>query len=389
MTQPYPLGVGFRNPGTPVWMEDAEGASITREKIAVESFNDSVVLFVPALTMPDTLVLSRGDVADLLDAASCRDAVEEAFRGHGLEIAVPPGVLGYRVPGGGFHVKVGESHAGPVPFVVVKTNANFPLNPARGLPTVQGLIQVFDLKAGVLIAVMDSIEITILRTAAATAVAAIRLARQNASVMTVVGCGVQGRAHVRALQQVRTIRRIHLWDVDRSACARLAGALAGGDGPDFTILEDLAEGVRHSDIVVTCTPSTRPLLEADWVAPGSFVAGVGADAEDKHELDPDLLARSKVVVDVLDQCASIGDLHHALAARVMGREDVHAELGQVVAGRRPGRTTESETFVFDSTGMALQDAAACAVVIEHAGRTGAGFAVNFGATSSLEFPRRR
>jgi ornithine cyclodeaminase/alanine dehydrogenase-like protein (mu-crystallin family) len=253
----------------------------------------------------------------------------------------------------------------------------------RGLPTVQGLIQVFDLGTGVLIAVMDSIEITILRTAAATAIAATHLARQSASIMTVIGCGVQGGAHVRALKDVRRIRRVQLWDVNRSACARLATELAGAEGPEFTILEDLAAGVRQSDIVVTCTPSTRQLVQADWVAAGSFVAGVGADAEDKQELDPELLARSKVVVDVLDQCMFMGDLHHAVVTGVMRCEDVHGELGQIVAGRRPGRTTDSETFVFDSTGMALQDAAACAVVIERASQKGRGFYFDFSTTDSL------
>lgn len=287
-------------------------------------------------------------------------------------------------PGGGFHVKVGESHAGDGPFVAVKTNANFPANPTRGLPTVQGLVQVFDLKTGVLVAVMDSIEITILRTAAATAVAAQYLARPDAHVMTVIGCGVQGRAHVRALQDVRSIRRVHLWDVDRSACARLADELTGvSDAPDVVLLEDLASGVRQSDVIVTCTPATHPVLQANWVAPGSFVGGVGADAEHKHELDPALLAQSKVVVDVLDQSASIGDLHHALVAGVMRREDVHAELGQVLADLRPGRTTTSETFVFDSTGMALQDAAACVVVIERARQRRIGLHLDFGAMQSL------
>jgi alanine dehydrogenase len=337
--------------------------------------------------MSDTLVLSRGDVAGLLDQTSCRVAVEQAFREHGEGLALPPGVLGYHAPGGGFHVKVGESHAGTVPFVVVKTNANFPGNPGRGLPTVQGLVQVFDLASGVPIAVMDSIELTILRTAAATAVAATYLARPNARVMTVIGCGVQGRAHVRALQEVRSIGRIQLWDVDRSACARLAGDLSREGGPTCTIPGDLAAAVRTSDIVVTCTPSTRPVLQADWVAPGCFVAGVGADAEDKHELDPDLLARSKVVVDVLEQCVSIGDLHHALAAGVMRREDVHGEIGQIVAGRTPGRTSAAETFVFDSTGMALQDAAACAVVIRRACQKNAGVSVDFSTSNAIQLRR--
>jgi ornithine cyclodeaminase/alanine dehydrogenase-like protein (mu-crystallin family) len=331
--------------------------------------------------MARTLVLTRADVARLLDQTSCREAVEQAFRDHGAGLVTPPGVFGYHAPGGGFHVKVGESHAGTAPILAVKTNANFPGNPGRGLPTVQGLIQVFDLATGVLLAVMDSIEITILRTAAATAVAAKYLARPDARVMTVIGCGVQGRAHVQAVPEVRAIEHIHLWDADRTACARLASDMARTPGPEVVILDDLAAGVRQSDIVITCTPAHRPLLRAEWVAAGSFVAGVGADAEDKHELDADLLARSKVVVDVLDQCVSIGDLHHALAAGAMRREDVHAEIGQIVADRVPGRTSAAETFVFDSTGMALQDAAACAVVIQRARAHGGGDFVDFSAAT--------
>ena len=337
--------------------------------------------------MPNTFVLSRGDVAGLLDRTSCRTAVEQAFREHGEGRAAPPGVFGYHAPGGGFHVKVGESHVGVDPFVVVKTNANFPGNPVRGLPTVQGLIQVFDLATGVLIAVMDSIEITILRTAAATAVAATYLARPDARVMTVIGCGVQGRAHVSALLEVRSIARLQLWDADQSAAARLAADLTRDLGPECSILDDLAGGVRRSDIVVTCTPSTRPVVQAQWVAPGSFVAGVGADAEHKHELDPDLLASSKVVVDALDQCMSIGDLHHALAAGVMHRDDVHGEIGQIVAGRVSGRTSAAETFVFDSTGTALQDAAACAVVIRRAQQSPRGLAVDFSSSHAIQLRR--
>jgi ornithine cyclodeaminase/alanine dehydrogenase-like protein (mu-crystallin family) len=333
--------------------------------------------------MAETLLLSRGDVAALLEPATCRVAVDQAFRVFGQGQSPAPAILGYHVPGGGFHIKVGESAGDAGRFLAVKTNANFPGNPARGLPTVQGLIQVFDLKTGVLIAVMDSIEVTILRTAAATAVAVAHLARPDSVVLTIIGCGVQGRAHVRAIREVRSLRRVQLWDVDPNASARLCSDLGAEAGaPECAILEDLPAGVRLSDIIVTCTSSTRPVLHAEWIAPGSFVAGVGADAEHKHELDPALLSGARVVVDVLDQAASIGDLHHAIEAGVMRREDVHGELGQVVCGLRPGRINAAETFVFDSTGMALQDAAACTVVIERARRQGSGVLVDFGGQRS-------
>ena len=144
---------------------------------------------------------------------------------------------------------------------------------------------------------------------------------------------------------------------------------------------DYREAVRASDVVVTCTPSRRPLLSAADVPTGCFVAAVGADSEDKQELAPDLLARSVVVVDVLEQCARIGDLHHALAAGAMRREDVHAELADVVSGRRPGPRSADEITVFDSTGTALEDVAAAALVYERA--VDAGWASSCGSAGDV------
>jgi ornithine cyclodeaminase/alanine dehydrogenase-like protein (mu-crystallin family) len=142
---------------------------------------------------------------------------------------------------------------------------------------------------------------------------------------------------------------------------------------------DLLRATRRSDIVVTCTPSSQPILGPRDVGPGTFIAAVGADSEGKQEIDPHLLASSAVVADVLEQCATFGDLHHALAAGVMRREDVRAELGQVVAGTRAGRRTDEETIIFDSTGTALQDVAAAAVVYERALERTVGHVIDLGA----------
>lgn len=331
-------------------------------------------------TSEGTSILTRSDVAALLTPDECRIAVEEAFRRYATGMAAAPGILGFHVEGGGFHIKVGQYANGKDEFFVAKTNANFPDNPrARGLPTIQGLVQVFDARTGVVIAIMDSIEITILRTAAATAVAAKYLARVDSSTATIAGCGNQGRAHVHALAAVRDIKTYHLWDIDHVAAERLAAELRSGVPADFLVATDLAHAVARSDVVVTCTPSTTVIVHAADVRPGSFVAGVGTDSEHKSELDPALLAASRVVTDVTVQCALIGDLHHALEQGAMRREDVHAELGEVVAGMKPGRTSDDETFVFDSTGMALQDAAAALVVVERAGRIGRGTRVSIGS----------
>jgi alanine dehydrogenase len=137
--------------------------------------------------------------------------------------------------------------------------------------------------------------------------------------------------------------------------------------------------VRQSDICVTCTPSQQPLLGPDDVRQGTFIAAVGADNPEKQELHPSLMARSKIVCDILEQCAVMGDLHHALDAGVVTRAGVHAELGEVVSGNRTGRESDQEIIVFDSTGMALQDVAAAAFVYEKAERQGSGVRLSFAA----------
>jgi ornithine cyclodeaminase/alanine dehydrogenase-like protein (mu-crystallin family) len=225
---------------------------------------------------------------------------------------------------------------------------------------------------------MDSMEVTARRTAAATAVAARWLARTDASVVTISGCGSQGREQLRALARVRPLRRAYAFDVDGAKARDLARDLSKELGFEVTRVTDLPAAVRESDICVTCTPSRSPFLLRDHVVPGTFVAAVGADAPDKQELDPRLMAAATVVVDVLDQCAAIGDLHHALVAGALTREAVHAELADVVAGRKPGRRSAEEITVFDSTGTALEDVAAAAVVYERAVASGLGLAVDLG-----------
>jgi alanine dehydrogenase len=311
---------------------------------------------------PPTLLLSRADVHALLDMDSCIAAVERAFQAQADGATLPAGVLATHAPGGGFHVKA-AGLTGDRAYYAAKINANFPGNPARnGLPTIQGVVALFDAANGMLLALMDSMEITTLRTAAATAVAAKSLARPDAHTVAILGCGVQGRSQLRALARVRRIERVFAWDGARGAAERYAREMASELGCEVMAVDKHQSVVGRCEVIVTCTASREPLLRADDVSPGTFVAGVGADSENKHELAPDLLACSTLVVDVLEQCARIGDLHHALDAGAMRSEDVHAELADVVSGRRPGRRSADEITVFDSTGTALEDVAAASVL---------------------------
>ena len=330
------------------------------------------------MNTPDTLVLARHDVQALLDLDECIAAVEAAFRLHAEGRSLAPAILGVPAGEGGFHVKAAGLDLGRRYFAA-KTNGNFPANPRRkGLPAIQGVIVLCDADDGTVLALMDSMEVTTRRTAAATAVAAKWLARADSSTATICGCGTQGREQLRALARVLPLRQAYAFDTDDAALRAFVDEFKAQSTIDVVPTRDLAQAVGKSDVCATCTPSRAPLLFRGGVREGTFVAAVGADNPDKQELDPLLMAAGVVVVDVLDQCAAIGDLHHALAAGVLTRADVHGELGAVITGRRPGRRSRAEITIFDSTGTALEDVAAAAVVYEKAVAAGAGLPVALG-----------
>lgn len=319
-----------------------------------------------------TLLLTQRDVARVLDVERCIDAVERAFLLHAHGRSMKPAVVGTHVEGGGFHVKAAGLD-GDRAFYAAKVNANFPENPrARGLPTIQGVVLLFDASSGTPLAIMDSIEITRLRTAAASAVAAKHLARPDARTMTIIGCGAQAPSHLRALLAVRRIERVMAFDTVLDRAESFARAMRSSTDAHIDVVTDHRAAARASDIVLTCTPARAPILFADDLAPGVFVAAVGADNEDKQELDAGALAASVVVADLVEQCAMIGDLHHALDAGVMTIADVRADLAGVVSGMQPGRISPEERVIFDSTGTALQDVAAAALAYERACALGVG-----------------
>lgn len=318
------------------------------------------------------LILSRRDVLDLLTLPACIEAVEGAFRLHAEGRALGPGVLAVHAVGGSFHIKA-AGLAGERCYFAAKTNANFPENPRRhGLPTIRGTVVLADAEDGAPLAVMDSGSITALRTGAATAVAARYLARPDARTAAVVGCGVQGEIQLAALAAVLPLERAWVLDLDHGRAEVMAARAGERLGLHVEAAKDLEAALRASDVAATCTPSRRAFVTCAMVAPGTFIAAVGADNQGKQELEPELVVKATLVVDVLEQCAEIGELQHALAARLMARDAVHAELADVVSGRRPGRTREDEITVFDSSGTALEDVAAAVAVYEAARAQGRG-----------------
>jgi len=197
-------------------------------------------------------------------------------------------------------------------------------------------------------------------------VAAKYLAAERCNAALICGCGGQALAQLRALLRVRRPQRVGVYDQDQLKAKAFAEAAAQELGVSVVLVPDLARAVEKSNLIVTCTTARRYFITREMVRPGTFIAAVGADHESKQEIEPRLLAAAKVVTDLTEQACVIGDLHHAIAAGIMSAHAVHAELGEVVAGRKPGRVSADEIIVFDSTGTGLQDVAAAIAVYRRA-----------------------
>jgi ornithine cyclodeaminase/alanine dehydrogenase len=324
------------------------------------------------MNAPNIVILKRSEVARLLSLSEYVRAVEEAFKMHAEGRSLEPGLLHIDSPPGEFHIKAGGLRLDRIYFGL-KVNGSFFQNRAQyGLPNIQGAIVLFDGDKGCPLAVMDSIEITIQRTGAVVAVAAKYLARPDSAAATICGCGNQGRVQLKALSLVLPIKRAFAFDVDAKAAERYATQMSKELGIEVMAEPDLELAVEQSDVVVTCTPSKQYYLLKRYVRLGTFIAAMGADTPDKRELEPTLLVGNKVIVDIMQQCATVGELHHVLAAGLLTEQDVHGDLGQVVAGRVPGRTSRDEVTIFDGTGTALQDTAAAVIVYHRALEAGVG-----------------
>lgn len=312
------------------------------------------------------LLLSRDVVATLMRPRDYLAAVEVAFRASIDGRATSPVPLHVPANGGGFHAKAALLR-GERTFVAVKINANFPGNPERrGLPTIQGTIVLFDGETGEVLSIMDSIEITLWRTAAASALAARHLANRDSRSIAICGCGQQGRVQLQALAEIFEFGRASVWDIDPARAAAFAAEMAGRFRFPVDAKRTAPEAIRDADIVVTCTTARSPFVEAADVKPGAFIAAVGADSPDKSEIAPALMRQALIVVDTLEQCLVMGDLHHAVAAGAMQPGDVMAGLSEIIAAAHPGRTSAAEIIIFDSTGTAIQDVASASLAYERA-----------------------
>ena len=310
------------------------------------------------------------DEPSLRRAITPRRAVEvirEAFRADGEGRTRVPGVINLEIPRahGEFHVKT--AYIEGVPHVAIKIASGFYDNAAKGLPSGSGLMVLCDAATGLPVALLvDNGFLTDIRTGAAGAIAADVLARKSIRVAGVIGSGIQARHQVRCLAEVRRISTVLAWSRTRAHLDEYLDELRA-DGFDARAAEGPEAICREADVVITATPSRRPLVDAAWLREGLHVTAVGSDTPGKQELAAECLHRADLVaVDRLSQCGAFGELKHALDRGILMREAI-PELGAIVAGRRPGRTGDRQVTIADLTGVGFQDTAIASAALAAAG----------------------
>ena len=303
-------------------------------------------------------VIDEEALRSVMTPARAVEAMREAFKADGEGRTRVPAVINLDIPSahGEFHVKT--AYIEGVPHVAVKVASGFFENPKRGLPSGSGLMALFDASTGFPVALLlDNGFLTDIRTAAAGAVAAELLARERFDTVGVIGAGVQGREQVRCLATVRPFSRVVVWSRTPESADRYCGAMSAL-GFDVRAVSSPQAVCEAAELLITATPSRTPLVRAEWLNEGVHVTALGSDSAGKQELDAECLDRADlVVVDRFAQCSAFGELKHAIGAGLLTRNDVHGELGAIVAGRLPGRTNDREITIADLTGVGFQDTA--------------------------------
>lgn len=319
-----------------------------------------------------SLILTGAEVMQVLDMDLALAAGREAFRAYGEgRVNMPPKSY-LTLERGDFRAMYGEIFLESGHVCGLKWVNVHPDNPGRGLMTVMAKILLNDPETGLEWADLDGTYITNYRTGAAGGVAVEHLARPEASRLGLMGAGQQARTQVAAIMKVRPIREIRVYDQRLDHARAFAAEIEARYGVKTQAAAGPAEAVAGQDIVVTTTPSASPVVRREWVAPGAHINAIGADAAGKQELDPAILKAARIVVDDWAQASHSGEINVPLSRGELTPEDIYGSLGEIVAGKKPGRQDPAEITVFDSTGLIIQDLALAFAVYRQARERGLG-----------------
>lgn len=299
------------------------------------------------------------------------DCMEDAFAALATKPVAMPPIMRLDVPEHRGEVDVKTAYIPGIDSFAIKISPGFFGNPALGLPSTSGLMVVLSAHTGLVQALLlDNGYLTDVRTAAAGAVAARHLARGDAQVAAVLGAGMQAEMQLRALALVRPLSSARIWARDAGRAVALAARLDLGFA--VTAATTVADAVTGADIIVTTTPATAPILLDGQITAGQHITAMGSDAEHKNEVDPHLIARAQYTADRVSQTRALGELHHAIAAGLIAADADFPELGAIIAGLSPGRSTATQITVADLTGTGIQDTAIAALAVTRARTAGVG-----------------
>lgn len=325
--------------------------------------------------MSHVTILSERELRELvpLDLAAV-ECMERAFHSLATKQVNMPPILRLNIDEHQGEVDVKTAFVQGASSFAIKISPGFFGNPKLGLPSTSGLMVLLSSVTGLLQALLlDNGYLTNVRTAAAGAVAAKFLSRRDASVAAILGTGTQAKLQLKALTLVRPIRDARIWGRDFSKSEALARELSSELGFPVVACPAAVEAVTGSDVVITTTPTGKPILEAAWLKPGQHVTAVGSDAEHKNEVEPTAIATADLyVADSLMQTRLLGELHHAIFAGIVRGDKSFPELGAIIAGTENGRSNEAQITIADLTGTGIQDTAIASLAYEKATASGAG-----------------
>lgn len=288
------------------------------------------------------------------------DCIEQAFHSLATKAVVMPPIMRLDILDNNGEIDVKTAYIPGLDNLAIKISPGFFDNPSLGLPSVNGLMVLFSTRTGLVEALLlDNGFLTDVRTAAAGAVAAKLLSRANSKHAAIIGAGVQAALQLEALTLVRNIESATIWARDFEKAKKTADRIKNKLGLDIHPCQTVFDATQDADIIVTCTPSTTPLLKLNDIKPGQHITAMGADAEHKNEVDPAVIADPRVnyFCDRLSQTRKLGELHHAIEKGLISESQEYPEIGQVIAQQKPARRTDNEITFCDLTGTGIQDTA--------------------------------
>lgn len=321
--------------------------------------------------MPKLRVISKDEIASLITLEKIINEIEKGFVGFFKRENVVFPVIREKIEKyeGIFGIKSGYLQKEDT--LGFKAGGFWIKNIEKNLPTHQSIILLFDPSTGQAISMMDANIITILRTGAVGAIAAKFLARKNSSKICIIGAGTQGRIQLTALQKMFYIKQVKVYDKNYNFSKKFAKEFKE-KGLNISAERSAEEAVKDADIIVTTTPSEKPIIKEDWIEPSVHINAIGADTVGKQELDPKIFKKAKIVVDDTSQCIKMGETQHAFTQGIIKKKDIYAELGEIIAGKKAGRESETEITLFDATGLAFQDLITANLVYKLAMRNNVG-----------------